>query len=579
MEVAPQLARVIEPRLSGGFAYAPYAGAMRGTDPAVEAQRLKLAGAAGSAIERAQSDSSADAQHAAGLAFVLVEKPNDAIARLCGVATQNPQNAAAWSDLAAAQYAAALQLDTPSLLPEALASADRALAIDAKHPEALFNRALILGRLGLTAQARAAWERYLAVDATSPWANEARAHLSALPRTNSHSLFRKELPRLEQAAATGDIAAIDAAVRRWREQSRSWGEAEYLGRWAEATQRGDAAEAERLLTIARSLGAALRRQSGEGLLADAVTAIDNANDFATLASAHAIYRRARIAYSKQLPSAAEPDLRRAAALFASANSPMARAARYYTANTRFDQGDPAAARAELEALLADEAAHPSYIALGALVRWQLALCHIADGDSDGALPLLSQSAAALQRLDERNFLGFVESLIADTYAGIGRPEDSWRARIRSFHALSVDGRDDRLLVNIASAVTAERRAGKPEAALSLLAIERETVRASADDVILCNTLTRGAVLRAELGDFAGAQRLADEAAAHAPRFADPAVRAFAAANLQLVRGAIALHDNPHAAFASLAEAQRGYASMGQRPFEVDSRLLRARAAL
>lgn len=581
--VAPTSARVIEPRLSGGFAYAPYAGVMRGngSDAAAEAQRLKLAGAAGSAIERAESDSSEDAQHAAGLAFVLIEKPDDGIARLRAVVTKAPQKAAAWSDLAGAQYAAALLRETPSLLSEALASADRALAIDAKHPEALFNRALVLERLGLIDQARAAWGRYLAVDPSSPWANEARAHLAALPRTNSHTLFRQELPRLEQAAAAGDVAAVDAGVRRWREQSRTWGEAEYLGRWGEAVQRGDAAEAARLLAIARSLGAALWQQSGEGLLADAVAAIDAASDATrtTLAEAHTTYRRARIAYSRQLPSAAEPDLRRAASLFAGADSPMARVARYFAANTRFDQGDPVAARAELEALLADEAAHPSYIALGALVRWQLSLCHIADGDSDGALPLLSQAADALRRLDERNYLGFIESLIADTYAGIGRPEDSWRARIRSFDALSRDGRDDRLLVNLASVVTAERRAGKPEAALSLLAIERETVRQSKDEVILCNTLTRGAVLRAELGDLAGARRLADEAAANAPRLADPAVRAFAAANLQLVRGALALHSDPAAATASLGQAQRAYASMGQRAFEVDTRLLRARAAL
>ena len=48
-----------------------------------------------------------------------------------------PLSFSSWSDLAAARYAAALQLKRPSLLPEALAAADRALRIDPKSAEAI----------------------------------------------------------------------------------------------------------------------------------------------------------------------------------------------------------------------------------------------------------------------------------------------------------------------------------------------------------------------------------------------------------------------------------------------------------
>jgi CHAT domain-containing protein len=256
---------------------------------------------------------------------------------------------------------------------------------------------------------------------------------------------------------------------------------------------------------------------------------------------------------------------------------MSRMARYYAANTRFDRNDPAGARVELEALLAEQ--HPAYAASDALIRWQLSLCHTADGDADGALPLLVDAASALRRLDERNNLGFVESLLADTYAVIGRPEESWNARIRSFNALSRDGRDDRLLVNLASSVAAERRAGNRAAALSLLALERETARGAKDEVVLFDNLTRGAVLCTELGDFEEARRLVAEAASVEPRISDPAVRALQSANLQLARGAVALHDDPHAALAELSEARQAYERMGQRALEIDSRLLRARAAM
>src|ERR1044072_2101184 len=41
VELAPKSARTVEPRLSGGFAYAPYHGPLRGT-AASDASRLKL---------------------------------------------------------------------------------------------------------------------------------------------------------------------------------------------------------------------------------------------------------------------------------------------------------------------------------------------------------------------------------------------------------------------------------------------------------------------------------------------------------------------------------------------------------
>jgi len=178
--VAPRSARVIEPRLSGGFTYAPFSGPARASDPAVEADRLKFGGQAAIAIEQASQNSSPEAQHAAGVAYLLVDKPSQAIERLRIAAAKSPNDAAVWSDLAAAQYAEAVSVPAPSLLSQALASADHALRIDANDAEALFNRALILERLGPAEQARAAWERYLHADPSSAWATEARSRLASM---------------------------------------------------------------------------------------------------------------------------------------------------------------------------------------------------------------------------------------------------------------------------------------------------------------------------------------------------------------------------------------------------------------
>jgi len=168
---APTDARLVEPRLSGGFAWAPYRGPERASTPTGDPQHWKLTGAAGEIVEEANRSRSAGGEHAAGVALLMMERSADAIARLQAAADQSPRDASRWNDLAAAQYSAARTLERPSLYPRALAACDRALTIDATFPEALFNRALILERLGLGQEARAAWTRYLERDPSSRWAD------------------------------------------------------------------------------------------------------------------------------------------------------------------------------------------------------------------------------------------------------------------------------------------------------------------------------------------------------------------------------------------------------------------------
>jgi len=201
-----------------------------------------------------------------------------------------------WSDLAAARYAAASQLGRASLYPTALAAADSALRVDPSLPEALFDRALILERLGLTDEAKRAWQRYLQIDPSSPWAAEARSHLAELPASTHSSQFEHDRPLLERAAERGDAADVRRYVDAHRERARAYAEGEYLPRWGEAVQRNDAREAARWLSIARSIGNALFEISGEALLRDGVRAIDGASpaEQRVIAAAHVLYRDGRV---------------------------------------------------------------------------------------------------------------------------------------------------------------------------------------------------------------------------------------------------------------------------------------------
>lgn len=159
----------------GGFPYVPHVtnrGVEEDKDPAAMVLEYK-------AIEAADvRGSDAKSLHTRGIGLLLGD--NDAkpsIAPLQAAAERDPNNAQYQSDLAAALIAAA-RGDAPTL-ERALAACDRALRIDPRSPDALFNRAVALQELDRP-DALAAYERYLAIDPSSRWAGEARQHIEGL---------------------------------------------------------------------------------------------------------------------------------------------------------------------------------------------------------------------------------------------------------------------------------------------------------------------------------------------------------------------------------------------------------------
>lgn len=579
--LAPRTERTIESRVSGGFAWAPYHGPIRSKDVEDDTTRLKLAGAAGELLERAQHDTSDGAQHAAATALILIERPADAIRRLEALAQKTPNDVRAWNDLAAARHAAALQLQRPSLLPEALAAADRALRIDPAAPEALFNRALILERMGLTHEARSAWERYLAVDPSSPWANEARQHLARLSAQTVLSRFQKELPRLERAAVAGDATTVAAIVAQFPRESRASAEAEVLGMWGEAAHRGDEAEAARQLAIARAVGAALEKARGESLLRDSVAAIDRADatQRATLAGAHRTYRNGRMAYAKKQLAGAEQSLREAAAQFAAAKSPMAYAARYYAASARYDRNEIAAACGEQAELLAELELHPRYAAMRAQIPWALALCRMNDADWNAAVPLLARAESGFRALGEESNRGFVLMLAASTYTYLGQRDDAWSARVRAFEAVSAGGSAEQLAVSLGAAARSEIREGRYEAARAMLQLEENADRAITFDAVLVDALVRQAVLNAATGDDEAANAASRDAESVARRVRDPELRARAIADAAFAGGAAALRRDPMRAHELLTSAIDAYRARELPVMLPEAYLLRARASM
>src|SRR5689334_18065768 len=237
--IAARGGRTVEARLTG-FAWSAIR-VQRGT-AALDPARLELAGAAGAVIEKNPSG------HEAGIGYLIIDRDSEAVEALQDAAQQSPNDPKVWSDLAAARYTLAARGDKPYELPRALAAADHALRLDANLADALFNRALIVERLGIGEAARRAWQRYLQADGTSKWADEALAHLGRLPVVAAEDAdFKRDFALARAAARNGDQIAIGAVTRTHPQAARRWGEGVLLGEWADAYRAGNTAQAKETL--------------------------------------------------------------------------------------------------------------------------------------------------------------------------------------------------------------------------------------------------------------------------------------------------------------------------------------------
>lgn len=553
-------ARSVEGRLSGGFAWAPYrSGTRRNEDGGVDS-------AVATILAKVRGDASPEGLHTAGVAQLLAGRTRRGLAALeQAAATANDPRI--WSDLAAAYQQTSVHYEAPELLAEALAAADRALTLDPALSEALFNRALVIEHLGLRDDARQAWERYLATDTTTGWAMEARQHLQAV---QPEPTFLQLLDRDPELSAE----RIRTLARHDPQAARGSGVMEVLGRWGRATKGGDRTLADRHLRIARQLGAEVARINGDQTLESGEAAIEKADDSrrALLAGAHVDYQDGLKAFQGGRPGEAEALLRRAGDAFERAGSPMALMARYFAANTTFEQGRKAEAQRQLEQLLAIT---PSSLpSLRAQLLWELGVCHSSSADWGEAIGLLEQSAGIFDGLGEIANAGAVRRILAFVYDTTGDPTRAWRLRMLALRGI---GRRSSLPLVKTVASIAEDAANRKDwsTAASFLTLEIGIARRIQDDIQLADALLVRAAVRHELHDRAAADADIAEAAAASSRSKDAAYRDYIHCRQLFVRAM--LTSSPSEANALLTQAIAFQSTKGDRLYLPGLYLQRARA--
>jgi tetratricopeptide (TPR) repeat protein len=172
--------RIVEPRLTGGFAYGPVKSPTRSGVSRPDASSPDVRIAVAKIEKRALQSRTPKTLSALGEAYVATGDGEQAVAALEEATATVAPEPKALSDLAAAYLLRSGQKNEPNDISKAIAAADSAIKADPSLAEAWFNRALALERQPAGAGAPHAWADYLRVDNTSGWADEARRHLQAL---------------------------------------------------------------------------------------------------------------------------------------------------------------------------------------------------------------------------------------------------------------------------------------------------------------------------------------------------------------------------------------------------------------
>ncbi|HVR40502.1 MAG TPA: CHAT domain-containing protein, partial [Thermoanaerobaculia bacterium] len=496
--------RLIRARLSAPFVHKTFRRMRISAGQRTDELPLDVRAAAQELV--AHDDGTPRTEHAAGVALLISGDIEGAASRLLRAATML-RTSDAWNDYAAALLARSDEQNTLLPVIDSLAASAEALRIDPSHLGAHFNRALALEALGLLTEAKAEYSDW--PEAGSPWAEEAARAASRIGNEiNRGDLWSTQVSALQRAVTRNDAAEVLRIVALHPRDARAWGEGVFTASWATAAQRGDRADAERALAVARAIGVALHDIAGENLLADSVRTIDNADKSRRLmlARAYLAYRDGRIAHGNAAPADAERFLSEAVRDFTHAASPMQFLARYFVASALHAQSRIPEAAALLDELAARHFERQGYVALAGQIGWERGLCALVRGSFSSALDIFEESRRHFEHLNEPLIAATFDEFVAATLDYMGDDENAWRARRRALVIYSRTGADLRKLTALETATRSMVMRGQWKHAHPLLDLAVAGSAIRKDPTRAAEALLQRSIVRASVGDAEGASR-------------------------------------------------------------------------
>ena len=417
------------------------------------------------------------------------------------MASPSTDDAPLLSDLAAAYLTRA---ESRKSVRDLVRSPGSPRAGDGGHPaspEALFNRALALEKLGLRRAAANTWTEYLALDSGSGWADEARRRRAGLTALPEPDLWAEQRPRLVEAVARRDQQAVEVVVSRGPGFARRDALETSLPAWAKARVANRMHEAEVHLAAARAIGGALGRIQGDEFVRDVVAEIERSGPRAAatarlsaLVSGHLALEEGRSLLAESRLDAGVGKLRDAERDLAAARSPLILRARCMLAKAAYVQANFEEGLALAERVRKEATGLP-YPALRAeTARW-VGLLRSVLGRPAEAIEAYNAALADLETAGSRDDVAAVKSLLAENLAVLGADEEAWALRVEALRVAETfrgTGGTYNIAFEAADAAIAE---GHPRAALPLLDAAVAAAETSGNPVALFEILIERSTAR------------------------------------------------------------------------------------
>ena len=569
--------RVTHARLTGGFAYGPCEPASAPNDslvvgllcaaskPASPSDRNKLARLAADLRRRTARGNRATDRHASGAWNVVWRNSSQAIQELQAAAQLEPSNARVQNDLAVALLERAQVQQDPLFILEAYAAVDSALALDAKLPEALFNRAVVLEHLYLDSPARDAWSAYLDVDKGSAWAEEARTHLRTLGVQRAG--WEKARNEMQRAVATADDSALRGIAGRfpWRVRNETQ---KASSEWANAYLSG-AKGSDSLLQRVVTLSRALARATSDPLWADIAQSVVDASPDADRARLDAA-ARGLVSYDRGDHYLLRLDLDSATALLAvaarelkTARNPLVYLVAYDEALISVQRHTPQSYEAALGALRRLSQELPSsYRGLHGLIARTEGLVEGSRGNIDAAITAYGASAESGRQTGDASLELRSYANLTVLFAKARGERAAWEELYNGFRSSSryADTQIDAQRFFTMAAENSWRRYPRLAALFQSEAVRlaKQTVATPSDSLRVLTALIREAELFVRSGSADRASRAIQAARAYTAGIQRQAVRDLYAANLDIVQGAMWLRVNADSAVRVLRDVVHRY---------------------
>lgn len=445
-----------------------------------------------------------------------------ALRRLTRRLAAAPGDVEARSNLAAVLIARAERSGQATDLLVAYREIERVLATAPEHQEALFNRALVVDRLGLRGSARAAWSEWSSVE-SDPSAERVRRRIGELDRPVLFESWESEgRSLLLRAARAGDEAEARRLARTYRPFVRQWVEETVLPCWAGA--KLEACPDEIAPGAATILGHAVADTARDHTLADTLAKAHGGGErrhlvlrgLRSYGRGMEIHRAYGDAGEKERWLArAEKDLRESGA-------PLWRWARLYRAGA-WARDRPVLAQERL-ARLATGISAKRQPALLARVHWSMGLNETTRNRFEEALPHFERMRELLLRSEGPGSAAFADLLTAEASSRLGALDEAWNHRVAALRGLAPVAHPKHLHATLYSSVEQLFLEGHLDIVGPFVEELSANARQWGTDIALAESALQWGRLLASRGDAEEAAAAFERARAAAARISEEALR-------------------------------------------------------